>query len=120
MPLTLREKILRNIAGLDDAGEPSSPVAGLRSITVSNGYNQTIERTYLIGVSSMQMTVFPAINVIERGDAVKRLLQKIDEHLMTVELECFINESIDQQRTLELERFMADVAGFVEDEVGRA
>lgn len=104
----VKERLYQLIAGYTSAWVADSSV-GLRTITTGNGYSQTVNQVNVPPHSVAETLEYPAVNVIEREVRTTHVLAGAVDVLITLELQCLTQEYVETQRTLEIERLMADV-----------
>ena len=106
---TLWEQILRNILGVDASGDALSPTVGLRSIGTGNGYSSDVAHVYYPPVGPGEVNEWPAVNVIVRDARNTSLAPLAEEHVKTLEFQCFDTEYVERATLADPLRLLADV-----------
>lgn len=81
----------------------------LLTVTVANGYHQTINEVWTDQKGQLNIKGFPAVSIVDRGDQDKRLAQGIYEARMLLELRTVIEDFDRATRETELAQLAADV-----------
>ena len=79
------------------------------TVTVGNGYNQTIEEVWSDQKGQLQIKGYPAVSLVDRGDQDKRLVQGIYEARMLLEVRSVIEDFDRDTREPALAQLAADV-----------
>jgi len=81
----------------------------LQEILIANGYDTAVQRVFRVPIGLDAIPEYPAINMIDRGDATKRLVGLANENTMTLEIEMYFREQDATEKLSDLQDFIGDV-----------
>lgn len=106
MPTSVRERILQAVE------------AAAQAITTANGFDNSVRRTFRAGESTLQVPEWPAVLVIDGGDA--KTPQRLNAgygNILRVELKTLLNQPDATQRPIDVSSIQADVVRKMEEDV---
>lgn len=108
MAVPIRRQIIESFVG------DLSLRTGLYAITTAHGYQTDLRRVYAHGESTLKLHEYPAIRVVDRGDAATKHVGWNYYGKLLLELWAYLRSHETDERADELSSLWADLCQYVE------